>query len=150
MSSSYPIKENPTLADHSLIWDVENSTWKRSPFSAVFALYNESFTNVVLEADSQYSTPLTGANVLVGDNNNDTHLIIVPAGTIAAVTVTLPAVANLRDKQTLLVTCTQIVTTLTIGANGASSVNGAPTAFTANGFFTLKYDLTLDSWNRVG
>lgn len=140
----------PQLSDLIAIWDSVNSDTRNTSLNRVFELFSESFTNAVLEADSQYSTPLTGANVLVNDNNNDTHLIVVPAGTIAALTITLPAKVNIRDKQTLLVNCTQIVTALTVAANGASAVNGAPTAFTANGFFTLKYDLTLDTWSRVG
>ena len=132
-----------------MIWDNENSAWKVSSFSEVFALFNESFTNVVLEADSQNSAPVTGADITVGVNNNDTHLILTPAGTLATLTITLPDVSNLRDKQTLLVTSTQVITALTVTATG-SSVNGTPTAMTAGGYFTLKYDLTLGTWNRIG
>jgi len=149
MSRRYSKTTDPQLNDFSMIWDESEGDWRLTTFTNIFALYNESFTNVIQEADSQYSTPLTGVTVSVNVNDNDTHLIITPAGTIAALTITLPEASNLRDKQTFLCTCTQIVTTLTVDGNG-TTVNGAPTAFTANGYFTLKYDLTLGVWNRVG
>lgn len=151
MSSSYPIKEIPTLVDQSVIWDQENSGWKRVPFSKVFELFSESFLNVVLEPDSQYAAPaLTAFNIQINSNNNDTHLILTPASTLAAGTITLPTPANLRDKQLLICNCTQQVTSLTVDGNGAAAVNGAPTALSADDFFTLKYDLTLNTWNRIG
>ena len=139
----------PVLSDLVAIWQTANSDTRNTSLNRIFELFNESFTNTVFEAESQYSAPLTGVTVAVNDNNNDTHLIITPVGTIAALTLTLPAKATIRDKQTLLVTSTQQVTALTVGANGASAVNGAPTSLSADDYFTLKYDLTLDSWNRV-
>ena len=149
MSKNYSRISDPQLNDLSMLWDSSNSDWRLATFTDIFALYNASFTNVVLEADSQNSAPVTGATVVVNDNNNDTHLILTPAGTLSTLTITLPAVANLRDKQTFLSTSTQVVTTLTVGGNG-TTINGAPTAFTAGGYFKLKYDLTLGTWNRIG
>ena len=150
MSSSYPIQENPTLVDQSLIWDQANSSWKRSPLNAIFTLFSESFMNTMLEPDSQYSAPaVTGFDVQINSNNNDTHLILTPASTLAEGSITLPTPANLRDKQLLICNCTQQVTLFTVVGNGASAVNGAPTALSADDFFTLKYDLTLNTWNRI-
>ena len=112
---------------------------------------NPSASSVTLkEALSQYSAPLTGFNVAINDASLDVHLILTPVGTLATGTITLPASGTVRDKQTVLVNCTQIITTLTIAANGADAVNGAPAALAANGYFTLKYDLAVNSWYRVG
>lgn len=153
MSKNYSIITDPQLNDFALIWDASNSDWRRVTFNDILTLFNTtnatSSTNV-LEAVSQYSAPLTGTSVAVNNNSADTHLIITPAGTLAALTITLPAVANLRDKQTLIVNSTQVITALTIAANGATAVLGAPTTLAANGYFTLKYDLTLTTWYRVG
>ena len=44
---------------------------------------------------------------------------------------------------------TQAVTTLTVSGNGAT-VNGAPAALTANGFFRLRFDGVLGGWYRLG
>ena len=99
---------------------------------------------------SQYSSPLTGATVQVTDGSSNVHLMLSPAGTLAALTISLPAVANLVDKQEVLVTSTQALTSLTISANGASNVFGAPTTLSAGGFFRFKYDSNQSNWNRVG
>src|SRR5882672_3856455 len=58
----------------------------------------------------QNSVPLTGASVTVGNGVN--KLFINPAGTIAALTVTLPAAAALFDGQEFYINSSQIVTAL--------------------------------------
>src|SRR3990167_4243057 len=89
---------------------------------------------------TQYSAPsATGFSVTVtdgADDNTNVHLILTPGGTYAAGTMVLPAIADVVDKQEVLVNCTQIVTTLTIDKNGATALTGAPTTIAAaNGFF---------------
>ena len=98
---------------------------------------------------TQYAAPLTGSTVLLQDDQNSIWLILTPAGTIAAATLKLPLVSNCIDRQEILVNSTQIVTALTIDGNG-SSVIGAPTALTANGFFRLRWDAVMKTWYRVG
>lgn len=103
---------------------------------------------------SQYSAPsATGFNVAVtdgADNNTNVHLILTPLAGYANGTITLPAKAGLVDKQEVLVNCTQVVTALAIGLNGASGAIGAPTTLAANAFFRLKYDAVTFNWYRVG
>lgn len=99
---------------------------------------------------TRYAAPsATGFNVQI-DSGSDIHLILTPLAGYAAGTITLPNVQLLSDKQTLVVNTTQAVTTLTVAANGASAVIGAPTTLAANAFFTLKYDLVMKTWYRVG
>jgi len=151
MSRNYSRKSSPVLADLAFIWDSENSDWRLTTLSNLKTLFADSTTGTVLEPDSQYAAPAaTGFNIVISVNDNDTHLMLTPAATYAAGTITLPAPGNLRDKQLLIVNCTQQVTSLTVDGNGASAVNGGPTSLGADDFFTLKYDLTLDTWNRVG
>jgi hypothetical protein len=102
------------------------------------------------EPNTQYSAPVDGGNVQVNDDSEDTHLIITPAVGLALLTITLPALANLRDKQKLIVNCTQAVAGLTIAGNGATVGTGAPAVIVADDFFTLKYDATLNIWYRIG
>ncbi len=149
MGRNYSRTDDPQLSDLSFIWDTSNSDWRLATFSDIFDLFKESYTNVVLEAGSQYASPTTGTTVTVTVNDEDTHLILTPAATLSTLTIELPSAENLRDKQVFNSTCTQVVTTLTVDGNG-TTVNGAPTAFAANGYFTLKYDLTLGVWNRIG
>ena len=98
---------------------------------------------------TQYSAPLAGSTVLLTDSQTSIWLVLTPAGTIAALTLKLPLVANCIDRQEILVNSTQIVTALTIDGNG-SSVIGAPTALAANGFFRLRWDAVMKTWYRVG
>tara|TARA_R110000796_G_C14449036_1_gene423215 strand:- start:414 stop:893 length:480 start_codon:yes stop_codon:yes gene_type:complete len=124
--------------------------------SSITNLQTYMQANLTLDQNTfttQYSSPLTGATVILTDSSDDDgniHIIITPSGTISTLTLTLPAVASLVDKQEILFNCTQIVTTLTVGANGATAVLGEPAAFTANGFFRLKYDLLMTTWYTVG
>jgi hypothetical protein len=106
---------------------------------------------------SQYAAPsATGFTVAITDSSSDgvtssnVHLILTPLAGYAAGTITLPAKAGLVDKQEVLVNCTQAVTTLTIGLNGATGAVGAPTTLAANAFFRLKYDAVTSNWYRVG
>lgn len=103
---------------------------------------------------SQYSAPsATGFTVAITDgasNNTSVHLILTPLAGYAAGTITLPAKAGLVNKQEVLVNCTQAVTALTIGLNGATGAVGAPTTLAANAFFRLKYDSVTSNWYRVG
>jgi len=96
---------------------------------------------------TQYAAPLTGATVLLRDDQNSVWLILTPAGTIAALTLKLPLVSNCIDRQEILVNSTKVVTALTIDGNG-SSVIGAPIAL--NGFFRLRWYAVMKTWYRVG
>lgn len=71
--------------------------------------------------------------------------VLEPAGTLTGLTVNLPATAS--PGKVITVSCTAIITTLTLGA-GASSVVGALTAFVANGFACYIYRST--KWYRCG
>jgi len=101
---------------------------------------------------TQYAAPLTGGNVLVAPPvaGGNVYLILTPAGTLATLTVTLPAKATCVDGQEVLVSCTQILTALTVAPNGAAAANGAPTSLTANGFFRMRYDGVIGTWYRIG
>lgn len=99
---------------------------------------------------TQYAAPsATGFTVLISDGTSSVWLILTPVAGYAAGTITLPSLANATDKQEVLVNCTQAVTTLTVGGNGAT-VTGAPTTLAANAFFRLRYDAVMSTWYRVG
>ena len=103
------------------------------------------------EPNTQYSAPVDGGTILVDDNSDDTHLIITPAIGLALLTITLPALASIRDKQKLIVNCTQAIAGLTINGNGATiGVVATLLLDAADKFFTLKYDATLNVWYRIG
>lgn len=98
---------------------------------------------------TQYAAPLTGATLAVTDSGDSVWLILTPAGTIATLTLTFPAVANVADKAEILMNTTNTITTLTLAANGASIVGGIVT-LAANDFARYRFDSVMQTWYRVG
>ena len=95
-------------------------------------------------------TPGTGFNITVPTPVSEQQwMIIQPAGTLAAGTITLPLNTGTPDGTEVLVTTTQIITSFTIAANGASNTYGAPTTLAANAFFTMRFYQATNSWYRV-
>lgn len=82
--------------------------------------------------------PAAGLNVF---------LLISPATTYPSAILQLP---QGEDGQELLVHCRQPVTTLTVQAMAGQAVSGAPTSFTAAGFFRLRFDALYQLWCRIG
>lgn len=154
----YSTINDPQLSDKDLIWDVSNNDWRLTPFSDILTLFQNNLTFPDAgrpEPNTQYAAPsATGFNIQIAldplPDNEDVHLILTPAATYATGAITLPANTAVRDKQIVIVNCTQQVTAFTVNANGASGVYGAPTALGADDFFELKYDIQNDSWYRIG
>ena len=118
----------------------------------VLAAFVASSVQTVDNKLTQYSSPATGVTVTIAPvaAGGSVWLILTPTGTIAALTIALPASGAAVDKQEVLVNCTQIITTLTVSATGLT-VTGAPTTLaTANGFFLMRFDAVASVWYRVG
>lgn len=75
---------------------------------------------------TQYSVPLTGATVAVAAGTR--QVIVNPAGTIAALTLTFPAAALLTEGQRVGFCTTQVITALTTTAGANTTLSNAPTA----------------------
>ena len=148
MSRNYSRKDEPTTSDLALIWDSANSDWRLATLKDVVDLY-QTENNVLLEKDSQYSTPTANPfSVGVTSNNRDTHFFLQTGSTEG--TIVFPLNTGLRDKQELLITSLNEVVTLTLDKNGASAIIGAVTTIPAEGYVKYKYDLVGDAWYRVG
>lgn len=143
----------PTSASQIPFYDPTNGVDRRASLATIaaeVASINGSATNGFERQG--YSPAATGWSVTVAPDVSgaSVHMLITPVAGYAAGTIVLPAVATVIDGQEVLVTCTQSVTTLTVSANGATAVNGAPTTLAANAFFRLRFDEINDSWYRVG
>jgi hypothetical protein len=133
------------------VYDPAKGDSRRFSLSDLLTWIQANTTEGLQEANTQYSAPVDGGTILVDDNDEDTHLIITPAAALViGLTITLPAMGSLRDKQRLIVNCTQDVAALAINGNGATVGTGAPIALLADDYFTLKYDATLNVWYRIG
>lgn len=94
-----------------------------------------------------YATPATGGTVTVpAFDGKRQSVLIEPAGLLAVLTVLFPTAA---DGQELVISCTQIVTALTI-TPAAGSVLAALTALAANIPATWTWSATASKWFRTG
>jgi hypothetical protein len=94
--------------------------------------------------------PSTGFNITVPTPvSQQQWMILQPAGTLAAGTITLPLNTGVPDGTEVTITTTQIITSFTLAVNGASNAFGAPTTLAANAFFTMRFYQATNSWYRV-
>lgn len=100
-----------------------------------------------------YEVPVTTNTIT--ETNLMNQLIIDPAGTLAALTVVLPAATTLVDGQQWGMCTTQIISALTLTAGSGTTVKNAPTALLvpvatgAASCFRMRYVLSKTAWYRV-
>lgn len=103
------------------------------------SLPNSPFSDTVQEV-----IPLTTNTVTISPST--TILIINPAGTLAALTLSMPT--GSYDGQYLRITSRQILSVVTM--SGATIVGTLTTIAAAGGFATFRYNLADALWDRVG
>lgn len=107
-----------------------------------------SSTIAALSADPQFFTPATTDTVAPAATGSTIECFINPAGTIAAMTLTLPTGAF--KGQRLTANFTQIVTALTVtNTNTDTKGLAQPTAATATSAFEWVWDSVSAKWNRI-
>lgn len=140
--------DSPTASDLVPVWSQTNGDARKTSM-ANLALVISGLITTPDDKVTQYAQPsATGFNVQITDGSNSIFLILMPAAGYAAGTITLPALANCKDKQEVLVFTTQAITTLTVAPNGAT-VLGAPTTAAANDSFRLRFDKVLSTWYKI-
>lgn len=140
-----------SAGDLAAIFSTENGDARAASMSVLLAYFQSQMT-ASGTFTTQYSSPnATGFSVTITPlaSGGNIFLLLTPLAGYADGEIVLPALANCVDGQEMLVSCTQAVTTLAVDGNGAT-VNGAPAALTANGFFRLRFDGVNDSWYRIG
>jgi len=142
-----PLLNQLSGGDQFPVYSLQNGDARRVSVTSLLEFFQDNF------ADPNYLTIInaptnSGFNIQLGAQTQNVFLIINPTGTFAAGTITLPPVASCFDGQQIVVACSQVINTLTITPNG-STVIGAPNAFSAGGFFTLRFDLLQSSWYTV-
>jgi len=150
----------PELSDLIAVWATANGRTASTSIQLLMELLQDSLTfpgtSGIKEPNTQYSAPATtGFNIGINtsgtwDNSEDVHLILTPTAGFADGAITLPPFLELRDKQVIIVNTTQLITTFAITLNGSAGIQGAPTSMGADDFFIIKYDLTVNTWYRIG
>jgi len=134
--------------DQIPVYVPNNGDARKVSVSQLLAYFQQTFAAPTV-ATNLY-TPSTGFNITVPTPVSEQQWILLqPASTLAAGTITLPLNTGVPDGTQVLVTSTQIITSLTVALNGASATFGAPTALAVGGFFTLRFYQATNSWYRV-
>jgi hypothetical protein len=134
--------------DQLPIYVPNNGDARRVSVTQLLQYFQQSFAAPTV-ATNLY-TPGTGFNITVPTPTTEQQwMLIQPAGTLAAGTITLPLNTGVPDGTQVLVTTTQIITTFTLALNGAAAAFGAPTTLAANAFFTMRFYQATNSWYRV-
>ena len=140
VANGVPVVATPLTGAETLLMDTNNAAGLAPEVIAVQ-------TQQLRARDYQQSSPLTGATILAALG---TALIqVTPAGTIAALTVTLPVAPV--DGHVLKIFTTQTITTLTINPSAGQTINGtAVTTLSANTGVEYLYNASGAAWYRVG
>lgn len=93
-----------------------------------------------------YNVPVTGFNLVIPGHT--TRVILDPAGTLAAGTITLKSGAY--DGQVLTISANQTITALTIAGSGCTLGNGMPTTISAaTGSIAFLWRAASNKWFRT-
>lgn len=108
-----------------------------------------SAANVASFEETEMGTiiPVTTDVVTITPDAYLYNFVIKPAGTIAALTVNIAV--GTRNGQQCRVACSQIVTTLTNGANLAAGALALATAFAVNSSFVYVWSIANAKWERM-
>ena len=143
-----PLLAQVSPGDQVPIYSPNNGDARRLPISALLQYFQQTFASPTL-ATNVY-TPGTGFNLNVPTPvAAQQWMLIQPAGTLAAGTVTLPLNTQTPDGTEVLVTTTQQITAFTLGQNGAAAVYGAPGTLAAEDFFRVRFVQATNSWYRI-
>lgn len=108
---------------------------------------NTAAVNTVIggNVDHTVVVPTTGSTVTIPQGQ--LGVILNPAGTLASLTVALPAVWNPNNTQTIWISTTKAITALTITAPAGVTVSsGVPTSLIAGQGFSLSYNNSDTTW----
>lgn len=136
-------------ADLLAVYSSNNGDARKLSISALLSYFQQTFASPTM-ATSVY-VPTTGFSIAVPTPvAQQQWMLLQPVGTLASGTITLPLNTATPDGTEVLITSTQIITTLTISLNGATAANGAPTTLAANNFAHLRFVQSTNSWYRIG
>lgn len=143
-----PLLTVASPGDQIPVYSPNNGDARRLPLNALLQFFQQNFASPTLATN--IFTPGTGFNVAVPTPvNAQQWMLIQPAGTLAAGTVTLPLNTQTPDGTEVLITTTQQITAFTLALNGAAAAYGDPTTLAAEDFFRMRFVQSTNSWYRI-
>ncbi|MFM7468520.1 MAG: hypothetical protein ACKO37_03345 [Vampirovibrionales bacterium] len=150
MPTIQELSETTTLSAGDLlpVWNTSNGSSRKISVTSLLSYFQQSFASPTVAVS--LSVPSTGFNITVPTPVSQAQwLLLQPVATLATGTITLPLNTSTVDGTSVLVTSTQTITALTVAANGATAVFGAPSTMAATTPFTLRFYQATNSWYRV-
>lgn len=142
-----PLMSSISSGEQLPVYSPNNGDARRVSIGTLLDYFEQTFASPSLATN--FYTPGTGFNIAVPTPVSQQWILIQPAGTLAAGTVTLPLNTQTPDGTEILITTTQQITTFTLAANGAANVYGEPSTLSAEDFFRMRYVQSTNSWYRV-
>lgn len=142
-----PLMSSISSGEQLPVYSPNNGDARRVSIGTLLNYFEQTFASPSLATN--FYTPGTGFNIAVPTPVSQQWILIQPAGTLAAGTVTLPLNTQTPDGTEILVTTTQIITTFTLALNGATAAFGAPTTLAANAYFRMRFVQSTNSWYRI-
>jgi len=131
------------------VFSTGNGDARKVSISQLLQYFQQTFAAPTVSTNLY--TPSTGFNITIPTPTSEQQwMILQPAATLAAGTVTLPLNTGVPDGTEVRITTTQIITSFTLVLNGAAAAFGAPTTLAANAFFTMRFYQATNSWYRIG
>lgn len=145
-----PLVAQVSSGDQLPVYTPQNGDARRMPISALLEYFEQQFASPQLITN--FYTPNTGFSIGVPTPTASQWMLLQPASTLAAGTITLPLNTTTPDGTEVLITSTQTITSLAVGLNGAAQVYGIvnPGTLNAQDYFRLRYVAATNSWYRIG
>ena len=130
------------------VYDQINGDTRKMSISALLQYFQTSFAAPTMATN--LFTPGTGFNIAAPTPvSQQQWMLLQPAGTLAAGTITLPLNTQTPDGTEVLVTTTQQITAFTLAPNGAAQLYGVPSTLAAQDNFRVRFAQSLNSWYRI-
>jgi hypothetical protein len=143
-----PLLSQVSSGDQFPVYTPANGDARRVSVGALLQFFQQSFASPTVS--TQLATPGTGFNIAIQTPvSQQQWLVIQPAGTLAAGTVTLPMNTQTPDGTEVLITTTQQITAFTLALNGAAAAYGVPGNLAAQDFFRMRFYQATNSWYRI-
>jgi hypothetical protein len=143
-----PVLNTISSGDQLPVYSPNNGDARRTSIGSLLTYFQQTFASPTLSTNLY--VPATGFNITVPTPvSNDQWMLLQPAGTLAAGTITLPLNTGVPDGTTVLITTTQEITSLTLALNGATAIFGGVTSLSAGTATAIRFYQATNSWYQI-
>ena len=143
-----PVLNTISSGDQLPVYSPNNGDARRTSIGSLLTYFQQTFASPTLS--TYLYVPGNGFNITVPTPvSNDQWMLLQPAGTIAAGTITLPLNTGVPDGTTVLITTTQEITSLTLALNGATAIYGGVTFLAAGTATAIRFYQPTNSWYQI-